>query len=165
VVHHRAAWLSPAFEWLSRIGTLGLVWLALGLALAALRRRPTLFVLLLAADGVADLVAGGLKRVTHVERPAFRFHEPRPLVHVPRDGSFPSGHTATSFACATVLSALVPRLAPGFYLLALAIGFSRIYVGAHYPLDVVGGAALGVLTALLLLAAVQRRSRRAPRSG
>ena len=83
----------------------------------------------------------------------------------PLDSSFPSGHTSTSFACATILTLAFPRAAPGFFLLALAIGFSRIYVGAHYPLDVVGGAALGIVTALLLRAAIRWRSTPAPRAG
>jgi undecaprenyl-diphosphatase len=148
--------LNPVFEWLSRVGTLGLVWVAVGLVLAVMWRRPRLFVLILAADGVADLVAAGLKRITHVQRPAFRYSEPRALVHVPHDGSFPSGHAATSFACATVLSVLAPRLAPGLYVLAAGIAYSRVYVGVHYPFDAIGGAALGVVVALVLLQLFRR---------
>ncbi|MFN2627686.1 MAG: phosphatase PAP2 family protein [Gaiellaceae bacterium] len=117
------------------------------------------------ADVVADLLATALKNVTNVDRPSTRFAEPRPLVHGPHDGSFPSGHTSTSFACATILAVALPRLAPLWYLIALAIGFSRIYVGVHYPLDVVGGVILGTATALLLLAAVHWRSSRALRTG
>jgi undecaprenyl-diphosphatase len=105
----------------------------------------------LAADGVGELVSGLLKSATGEERPAFRYPEPRALVHVPDTGSFPSGHATTSFACATVLSVLAPRLAPGFLVLAAAIGFSRVYAGVHYPLDVVGGAVLGVAIGLALL--------------
>jgi undecaprenyl-diphosphatase len=131
------------------------------------RRRPGLVVLVLAADGTADLVASGLKRLVDVDRPPLRYPQPEALVRVPRDGSFPSGHTATSFACATVLAFAFPRLAAPLYLLAAGIAFSRVYVGVHYPLDVVGGALVGAVVAIALLTLVRarRRSPRAPRSG
>jgi undecaprenyl-diphosphatase len=65
---------------------------------------------------------------------------------------------AIAFAAATVLAVLVPPAAAAFFVLALAIGYSRVYVGVHWPLDVVGGAVLGIATALLLLAVNRRRS-------
>ena len=74
--------------------------------------------------------------------------------------SFPSGHAATSFACATVLSFYVPRYRVACFGLAALVALSRVYNGMHYPTDVLAGALLGVLIALLLLAAVRRRSRR-----
>ena len=120
--------------------------------------------MVLAADAVADLLAGLLKHVGNERRPAVRFPELHPLVSVPHDGSFPSGHAATSFACATVLAAFAPRWAVAFFVLACAIAYSRLYVAVHYPLDVVGGAALGAAVALALLAVFRRgvRLRRAP---
>ena len=117
--------------------------------------------LVLIADAAADGLAGLLKDATHVRRPA----EPHDLIAVPHSRSFPSGHTSTSFACATVLAFLVPRSAPLAYVLAAAIGYSRLYVGVHWPTDVIAGAVVGVVTALLLLAAVRTRSARALRRG
>ena len=140
--------------WLSRIGSHGLVWLGLGLALALLWRRATPFVLVLLVDAAADGLATLLKVAVGSHSPS----DGAPLIAIPHSDSFPSGPTATSFACATVLAVLVPRAAPAFYVLALAIGYSRIYVGVHWPLDVVGGAVVGVATALLLLAIARRRS-------
>jgi undecaprenyl-diphosphatase len=128
----------------------------LAVAIALWRRNAFAFVLtavaVLAADGLASIV----KAVVGEQRP----NDPSPLVAIPHSHSFPSGHTATAFAGATMLSLIVPRAAPAFYVLAAAIGYSRLYVGVHFPLDVVGGVVIGVATALLLHAAIRRRSAR-----
>ena len=161
IVHHRWSSLNDVFVWLTKIGTHGLVWLALALIVAVLRRSVWPFVLVAIAVLASDALAGLLKAAVGENRP----NEPDPLVAIPHSHSFPSGHTATAAAGATVLSFLVPRAAPLFVLLAAAIAYSRLYVGVHFPLDVVGGAVIGVATALLLLAAVRRRSTRWLRSG
>ena len=66
-------------------------------------------------------------------------------MHVPGSSSFPSGHATVGFACAAVLALAAPRLALPLYALAALVAWSRVHVGVHYPLDVVGGAVLGVL--------------------
>jgi undecaprenyl-diphosphatase len=163
VVLHRVGWLDWLFVWLSWIGSYGLVWLVLALLAVWLWRRPVVFPLVLAADAIADGLASLGKIVFDRRRPHLD-----PLVHVPHSGSFPSGHAATSFACAATLAWFVPRrVAVCLYVLAGLIAFSRVYVGVHYPLDVLAGAllGLGVARVLRLLPAVLRRSRRAPRAG
>jgi len=102
----------------------------------------------LLAVAVADWASMGLKALIDRPRPPMRYTEPKALVTLPHDASFPSGHAATSFAAATILSFAAPRLAPFLFLLAAAVAFSRVYVGVHYPLDVIGGALLGTLVAL-----------------
>jgi membrane-associated phospholipid phosphatase len=111
----------------------------LALVLAVLLRRPELFVWTLVADGLAELASDVLKAAIPRARPHLH-----PLVAVPHTHSFPSGHAATSFACATVLASAVPRARLPFLLLAAAVAWSRVYVGVHYPLDVGAGALLGL---------------------
>jgi len=62
--------------------------------------------------------------------------------------SFPSGDTQTAFTAATYLSLLLPRWAPLLFAVATAVGFSRIYKGAHFPLDVIAGGLIGSAFAL-----------------
>ena len=114
-----------------------------------------MLLLTVVAVALADWSATGLKALFDRERPPVRFPEPEPLVHVPDTASFPSGHAATSFAGATILALAFPRLAVPLYVLAAAVAFSRVYVGVHYPLDIVAGAALGIVVAL----AVRRGAR------
>jgi undecaprenyl-diphosphatase len=130
-------------------------------------RRPWLFFQVVIADFAAQVLALGIKDATGRARPSTVYAHPKPLVHAPHDASFPSGHAASSFACATILTFFVPRAAPLLFLLAAAIAWSRVYVGVHYPLDVLGGAVLGVLVAIALrwLSAALLRSRRARRAG
>jgi len=128
--------------------------------LCAAYRRWGVFALTVIAVALADWSAMGLKALVDRPRPPLRYAEPKTLVPVPHDASFPSGHAATSFAAATMLAFAFPRLAPFLYVLAAAVAFSRVYVGVHYPLDVIGGALLGALIAVGLWLLVRWRAQR-----
>ena len=65
-------------------------------------------------------------------------------------GGFPSGHSAAAFALAFLLTERIPRLSWVWYAIAAGIAWSRVEVGAHYPYQVVGGMALGLIVAWLL---------------
>lgn len=62
------------------------------------------------------------------------------------DASFPSGHTASSFAGATALAAFYPQAAPLVFTLATLVGASRVHLGHHFPSDVTAGALIGIGT-------------------
>jgi undecaprenyl-diphosphatase len=128
-------------------------------------RRPSIFLFVLAGDLIAGWVSYAIRQAVGRDRPPLKFPDPHPLVSVPSSGSFPSGHAASSFACAALLASLTPLPKVPLFALAALIAFSRVYNGVHYPLDVVGGAALGLLvaTALRLLAGARRRSAPAQR--
>lgn len=66
-----------------------------------------------------------------------------------KDHSFPSGHTSASFAIATAIAFNMPEIAIIVYLIALTIGISRIYLGVHYPTDVVAGIVVGIGSAVI----------------
>jgi undecaprenyl-diphosphatase len=139
--------------------------------LALLWRRPWFFLALVTATLAADWLSYLLRQLVGRDRPPLVYPDPRPLVSVPHTGAFPSGHSASAFAAATVIAWASRRLAVPAYVLAALVAWSRVYVGVHWPLDVIGGAILGVLVGTLVVRAlprlseVRRRSLRAPRAG
>src|SRR3981081_3815414 len=124
----------------------GIGWVAGGIAMAILGgpkgRRAG------AATAVASVAATFLVQ-TRV-KPLFR--RVRPFVNReanvvgvrPPDHSFPSGHTASSFAAATALAFFYPRAAPLAYAVATGVGMSRVHLGAHFPSDAAVGGVIGI---------------------
>ena len=130
----------------SRLGEHGGVWLALGLAGSTFsggeqRRGWQRALAVVAGTYMANTVLKLLVRRRRPELPGLP-----PLTSTPTHFSFPSAHTATSFAGARLYSRLGLPAAP-LYALAGALALSRLYLGVHYPSDVLGGAALGVVAA------------------
>lgn len=72
------------------------------------------------------------------------------VFHNPLEGSFPSGHATVMFALAFSLFSVNIRLGLAYLLLAIISSFSRIIVGMHFPLDIIGGMLVGALSAFLV---------------
>lgn len=84
-----------------------------------------------------------------------------PLIGKPTDYSFPSGHTCASFACALVLYRILPkRYGIPAVILAALIAFSRLYVGVHYPTDVLGGLVVAIFSSCLVLWIGKKREKK-----
>jgi undecaprenyl-diphosphatase len=158
VVTHRSPVLNGAMSALSLVGQAGLVWFLIGGGLTAWRRLAWRdFARLVLAVLIASLVVDGvLKPVFQRVRPYGGTPEIPVIGRLPITASFPSGHSANSFASAFVLSRLAPAGRVFWWLLAVAIAFSRVYLGVHYPLDVIAGGLIGVACAALALRVTRR---------
>ena len=158
----------PHPDWLDRLGWLtaivftgGWIW-ALGVLIAQVlgvrRSGHALRVLLPSLIGATWLVDYPIKALFRRRRPFIDIVRALVIGKKPGSWSFPSGHTASSFAGAWVLSRVWPERSRWFFGLAGLVGFSRIYVGAHYPGDVLSGALAGVAFSVLI-ARTMRRTR------
>jgi undecaprenyl-diphosphatase len=141
----RPRWLVRLMRSLTHLGD-PTGWVAIGLFLGcAGPQGPRRALLLGAGSLLATLFSQLLKRWCRRPRPSARLVQFVALVDNPDAFSFPSGHTSAAFAVAVALAGQGGGLGLLSFCLACAIGFSRIYLGAHYPLDVMAGALLGCI--------------------
>ncbi len=164
-----SVWTNPVLDlcmtFLSLINDYGLVWLMLLAVLAALGGRTGRWAALV---GLVALVAGlisseVLKNLVMQPRPFLSISDVRLLISPPSSYSFPSVNVAYAFAASSGASLAARRLLGrvplwgwGFLALAAAISYSRIYVGVHYPGDVLGGALLGLFVGWLAAFIIDR---------
>ena len=138
------------FKTVTHLGDSGLIWIAITLLLLLFKKSRSIG-LMCAIALLLSLIINNLilKNVVARTRPYEMIENLEILIATPHDLSFPSGHTASSFAAATVLFMTLPKKfgAPAI-ILALLIAFSRLHIGVHYPTDVLGGMLSGILIAV-----------------
>jgi undecaprenyl-diphosphatase len=100
---------------------------------------------------ISHLIAHVIKKGVHRKRPFDTFSNLRSFHHRLKDYSFPSGHTTAIFSIAVTYSLYHIHLAIILLPLAVLVGFSRTYLGFHYPTDCLAGAMIGSLTALFIV--------------
>ncbi len=142
--HCACGFLDAAAPFVSALSNHGEIWIALALVLLGLKghRRAGL---ILAVALLLDLIIcnGLIKPLVGRVRPCDVNTAVRLLIPRPTDASFPSGHTAVSFAAVSALrTAGEPAWIPAL-VLACAIAFSRLYLDVHWPSDILGGIVLG----------------------
>lgn len=100
---------------------------------------------------VAGALGSSLKLIVHRERPFKKYDFIRPKDRV-GPYSFPSNHTAFAFSTATSLSLAFPKwyiIGPAYLFAGLA-AYSRMYLGVHFPVDVLGGVVIGIASSILV---------------
>lgn len=143
--HLRCGILDRVVPAITMLGEAGWIWILLAVVLLA-RKKTRKLGAAVAISLVLDLVLCNLLLKPLVARPRpFTFRsELTLLVKAPRDFSFPSGHTAASFAAAAALLFSKSRGWIPAMVLAAAIALSRLYLYVHYPTDVLAGGAVGI---------------------
>ena len=144
--------LNALFSFYTQLGNAGLVWIVLSAAmLLHPRTRKAGFWALIAM--LFGLLATNvlLKHLVARTRPWLVVEGLTALVDEHDPNSFPSGHTCAAFACCLTWARFAARRRGKVLCLALAVlmGLSRLYVGVHFPSDVIAGCAVGCLCALL----------------
>ncbi len=150
--HLRRDWLNPIMVFITHFfGKAGIFWIALTLLLILYKKtRPVGLTSMLSI--VINVLAVNVivKPIVARPRPYDVTTALTPLVEHLSDYSFPSGHTACAFACAVVLFRLLPKkFGIPALVLAFLVAISRLYVGVHYPTDVICGALFGTAAALI----------------
>ena len=143
--------LTPLMTGLTSLGDYGQIWIAIGVILLIPKRTRRTGVLSLLSLLCAHLLCNFvLKDYVMRARPYDVIEGIYCLIEKPTDYSFPSGHAMTAFAAAVVIFKNRPkRLGIPVMALAFVMAFSRLYVGVHYPSDVILGALLGTLIAMI----------------
>lgn len=138
--------LNPIFIGITHLGDGGVIWIGISLLLLIPKKTRKIGIM-----GIVAIVLSGvinnicLKNIVARMRPFDKMDNLITLITPPVDYSFPSGHTAASFAVGWLLFRKLPKeYGIPSLILAILIGFSRLYVGVHYPSDVIMGMLSGI---------------------
>ena len=145
----RQDWMEGFWKGITMLGDSGWFWIALSLLLMVPRQTRWIGITSLAAIVIGALITNvTLKNLVARIRPYEVVEGLVLLIEKQGDYSFPSGHTCASFAAAGVYWRMLPKkFSIPLLILAAMIAFSRLYVGVHYPTDILAGLLIGLFAA------------------
>lgn len=139
--HLRTDMLTPLMKFVTFLGNGGWFWILCAVVLLAIpKTRKTGYAAVLSLIFGVIVTNLLLKNIVARPRPFAEIEALIPLIAKPTDFSFPSGHTTASFAVALVMLRMLPKkIGIPAVVLAALVAFSRLYLGVHYPTDVLVG--------------------------
>lgn len=147
----RTDMLTPFMKSVTFLGNGGWFWILCAVVLLAVpKTRKTGYAAALSLIFGAIVTNLLLKNIVARPRPFTEIEALIPMITKPKDFSFPSGHTTASFAVALVMLRMLPKKfgIPAVVLAAL-VAFSRLYLGVHYPTDVLTGFVIALVGSML----------------
>lgn len=164
ILYQIQEWHQPILDsvmvFASTIGNSGAVWILFGLILAVMPKYRKAGVWMLIAMLLSFLIGNVLlKNIVGRQRPCWLVPEIALLIENPKDYSFPSGHTLSSFTAAVTLFLYHKKAGIGALILAVMIAFSRLYLFVHFPSDVLAGFLLGTCVAYLCFCLNKKREK------
>lgn len=149
-VKWRNKWFDRLMPMITAAGNLGIIWIVISVFLISKKDYRILGNMIIVGLIITTIVGEGIiKNVVRRKRPYHGDDNRKLLISKPITYSFPSGHTASSFAVAAIFIKTDNAASFGIITLATLIAFSRIYLGVHYPSDVLGGAIIGFICGMV----------------
>lgn len=152
----RSEFLDKIMVFITNLGNKGILWIILSLLFLIIPKMRKIGIMT-SVSLICDLLLVNIliKNIVRRRRPYEVIEGLTSVIEKQSDFSFPSGHTAASFAFAFVLMLKAPKkISVPVMITAVMISFTRLYLGVHYPTDIIGGIVIGFVCSLISITLV-----------